>query len=206
MVLLQERRAAAGAAYTIDYPRTPELLDRLYEIDCEAYGSHAVDRSILERWVAQCPQTITLLMIDGEIIGAFGLLAVSEEQIRLFIAGKLEEKDFISLPEDVEGHRFWYWSGVVVVPEYRRSQMSPLRPLLARGIDAWLSSGRASEDAYVFACGCTKEGTGLLGRFRFEQIKSASEMADDAALYSRRISASLETNRAEIRELLGARS
>jgi hypothetical protein len=147
--------------YQVDYPRTPELLDLLYELDCEAYGRHAVDRSILERWVKQCPQSITLLLHEGKIAGAFGLLAISQEQTRQFIAGQISESDLNSLPEEIEAHPYWYWSGIVVAKEYRKSKKSPLRSLLMRGVDCWLSGDRVGGCAhvYVYALGCS---TGLI--------------------------------------------
>jgi hypothetical protein len=191
--------------FSIDYPGTPSLLDQLYELDCEAYGKHAVDRSILERWVNECPASITLIM-DGETIaGAFGLLAVSEGQIRKFIAGELKEADFECLPDDIENHRFWYWSGIVLAKKYRLCRSSPLRKLLSWGVDCWLTSDRLAEKACVYATGCTTEGENLLGRFKFEQIKSGEEMKDGVPLFVREIRG-LEATRSEMRELLNAPS
>lgn len=191
--------------FSIDYPGSPSLLDQLYELDCEAYGKHAVDRSILERWVSQCPASITLIMDEGTIAGAFGLLAVSEEQVRKFIAGDLKEEDFESLPDDVENHRFWYWSGIVLAKKYRLSRLSPLRKLLSWGVDCWLTSDRLAEKAYVYATGCTTEGENLLERFKFEQIRTGKEMKDGVPLFVREIHG-LEKTRSEMKELLNASS
>jgi hypothetical protein len=191
--------------FSIDYPRSSSLLDQLYELDCEAYGKHAVDRSILERWVSQCPASITLIMDEGTIAGAFGLLAVSEEQVRQFIAGDLKEENFESLPDDVEDHRFWYWSGIVLAKKYRRSRLSPLRKLLSWGVDCWLTSDRLAEKAYVYATGCTIEGENLLERFKFEQIRTGKEMEDGVPLFVREIHG-LEKTRSEMQELLNAPS
>jgi hypothetical protein len=205
MLLLD--RVTPTQTYSIDYPRNDQLLDELYHVDCEAYGEFAVDRSILERWVKKCPQSITVMLVEGRIAGAFGLLAVSEEQIRKFIAGELPESQFSPLPERISKHRFWYWSGVVLRPEFQGQSRSLLRPLLVRGLDSWLSSQRIGHpDTYVYATGCTNEGRSLLDRFQFEQIKEADEMVDGAPLYVRKISPDIEQNRNEIRELLCARS
>lgn len=206
MLLLQDR-VTPSQTYSIDYPRNAELLDELYTVDCEAYGKFAVNRSILERWVKKCPQSITIITVEGRIAGAFGLLAVSEEQIRKFIAGKLSEEKFSPLSERITDHRFWYWSGVVLRPEFQRQARSLLRPLLVRGLDSWLSSSRIGHpDTYLYATGCTAEGKSLLDKFRFEKIKEADEMADGAPLYVRNIRPDIESNRSEIRELLSARS
>lgn len=200
------RNSFASPVYRIDYPHSPRLLDELYEVDCQAYGRHAVDRSILARWVEECPESITLMIVDDKIAGAFGLLAVSEEQIRLFIAGELSESKFISLPSNVREHRHWYWSGIVMIPQYQRHR-TLLKPLLSIGLDSWLSSPRVGHPkTMVYATGCTAEGVRLLDRFKFECIKSAEEMKDGSPLYARGVSSSLEKNRQEIRELLGARS
>ncbi len=205
-MLLQDR-SAPHQKYQIDYPRTAQLLDELYSVDCEAYGEFAVDRLILERWVKKCPQSITIMTVENRIAGAFGLLAVSEEQIRQFIAGNLLEENFSPLPERIKDHRFWYWSGVVLRPEFQWQARSLLRPLLARGLDSWLSSGRIGHpDTYLYATGCTEQGINLLDKFRFERIKEADEMLDGAPLYFRKISPDIEANRQEIREFLGARS
>ena len=184
--------------FKFDYPNTPNLLDRLYELDCEAYGPHAVDRSILERWVDICPESITLILADGEIAGAFGLLAISEEQTRQFIAGKLKESEFECLPGTIENHRFWYWSGIVLANKYRLSRSSPLRKLLSWGIDCWLTSDRLAQKAFVYSSPCSQDGQNLLDRFKFEQIKSAAEMADGIPLYVRQI-----INPQEMRSELG---
>ena len=190
-------------AFKFDYPNTADLLDRLYALDCEAYGSHAVDRSILERWVKVCPESITLILADGEIAGAFGLLAISEEQTRQFIAGKLKESEFECLPGTIENHRFWYWSGIVLANKYRLSRSSPLRKLLSWGIDCWLTSDRLAQDAYVYSSPCSQDGQNLLNRFKFEQIKSAAAMADGIPLYVKQIINPQEM-RSELRGLLSA--
>ncbi|MBC7515520.1 MAG: hypothetical protein H7237_03655 [Alkalinema sp. FL-bin-369] len=190
--------------FSFDYPHSPALLDQLYQLDCEAYGAHAVDRSILERWVKVCPESITLILADGEIAGAFGLLATSEEQTRKFIAGNLRESEFECLPGTIENHRFWYWSGVVLAKKYRLSRSSPLRKLLSWGIDCWLASDRLAKEAYVYSSPCTQEGQNLLDRFDFERIKSAEEMADSIPLYVRHIKNPHQT-RGELRGLLNAK-
>ena len=190
-----------STTFKFDYPNTPDLLDRLYALDCEAYGPHAVDRSILERWVNTCPESITLILADGEIAGAFGLLAISEEQIRQFIAGNLKEAEFNCLPGTIENHRFWYWSGIVLANKYRLSRSSPLRKLLSWGIDCWLTSDRLAQNAYVFSSPCSQEGQNLLNRFKFNQIKSAEEMADGIPLYVRQI-VDPQQMRSELRRLV----
>lgn len=198
-------QSAVQPRFSFDYPHSPALLDQLYQIDCEAYGAHAVDRSILESWVKVCPESITLIMDGDSIAGAFGLLAISEEQIRQFIAGNLRESEFKCLPDSIENHRFWYWSGIVLAKKYRLSRSSPLRKLLSWGIDCWLTSDRLAKDAYLYSSPCTQEGQNLLDRFEFEKIKSAEEMADDIPLYVREIKNPQQT-REELRGLLNAKS
>jgi hypothetical protein len=174
------------AVFQLDYPRTPELLDKLYALDCEAYGRHAVDRSILARWVGQNPTAITLLMAGSDIAGAFGLLPLSEEQCRHFIAGQIGEKDLNCLPEEHVGGRFWYWSGLAMAPQYRKARKSPLKRLLMMGIDEWLMSDRrCHQESHIYSLGCSTDGMNLLSRFQFEQILPAEVMLDDAALYHR---------------------
>jgi hypothetical protein len=204
-MLLAAEKPIEPSIFHFDYPHTPKLLDQLYRLDCEAYGVHAVDRSILERWVAVCPEAITLILCDGEIAGAFGLLPVSERQIREFIAGTLREADFICLPDTEKNHRFWYWSGIVLAKKYRRSKSSPLRRLLSWGIDCWLKSDRIANNSYVLATACTSDGENLLKRFQFEQIRSAEEMIDEVPLFSRQILDPKKT-RESLGELLNARS
>jgi hypothetical protein len=189
--------------YRFDYPHSPQLLDQLYAIDCEAYGAHSVDRSILESWVKICPESITLILDGESIAGAFGLLAVSEEQIRMFIAGELKESEFRCLPGTIENHRFWYWSGIVLPKKYRLTRHSPLRSLLSWGIDCWLTSGRLAHNAYVYASPCSQDGQNLLDRFQFEQIKSGAEMADGIPLSVREIK-NPEQMRGDLRGLLSA--
>jgi hypothetical protein len=174
--------------FQLDYPRSPGLLDKLYDLDCEAYGRHAVDRSILERWVGQNPMSITLLMDGADIAGAFGFLALSEEQCRHFIGGKIGEADLNCLPENAIGCKFWYWSGLVVAPEYRKAKQSPLKRLLMLGIDEWLQSDRRDRElAHVYSLGCTVDGVNLLDRFAFERILEPEFLKDDAPLFYRAV-------------------
>lgn len=174
--------------YQLDYPRSPILLDKLYELDCEAYGRHAVDRSILERWVGQNPRSITLLMEGEDIAGAFGFLALSEEQCRQFIAGNIGESELNCLPEDFEGAQFWYWSGLVIAKQYRKAKKSPLKKLLMMGIDEWLTTDRRNHSlSHVYSTGCTVDGINLLDRFGFEKIIDAEHMADGAPLFYRKV-------------------
>jgi hypothetical protein len=187
--------------YTVDYstPKTAELLDQLYGIDVEAYGSQAAPKAVLKQWVDANPQSIGL-MCDGPIIaGAYGLLPISQEQAREFVAGDVAETDLIPLGDDIENHQFWYWSGIVVRPEYRGAKRSVLRDLLMVGIGGWLASkavgrdqplenkdGTASDRTkplYLYATGCTPQGQALIDRFQFEKIRDDAE----APLYVREI-------------------
>jgi hypothetical protein len=172
--------------FQLDYPRSPGLLDKLYDLDCQAYGRHAVDRNILERWVGQNPMAITLLMDGQDIAGAFGFLPLSEEQCRRFIGGEIGEADLDCLPEDTIGCKFWYWSGLVLAPQYRKVTKSPLKRLLMLGIDEWLVSRRRDHGlTHIYSLGCSTDGENLLDRFKFERIIEPEYMADDAPLYYR---------------------
>jgi hypothetical protein len=174
--------------YQLDYPRSPRLLDKLYELDCQAYGRHAVKREVLERWVSQNPMAITILMDGQDIAGAFGFLPLSERQCRLFIGGQIGEADLDCLPEDSIGCKFWYWSGLVVAPQYRKVASSPLKRLLMLGIDEWLAAQRRDHQlTHVYSAGCSNDGEQLLERFKFEKIIEAEHMADDAPLYYRSV-------------------
>lgn len=186
--------------YQLDYPRSSSLFAKLYDLDCEAYGRHAVDRSILERWVGQNPMAITLLMDGEDIAGAFGFLSISEQQCRHFIAGKIGEADLDCLPEDSTDSRFWYWSGLVVAKQYRKAKKSPLKKLLMMGIDEWLMSDRRCHaESHIYSLGCSVDGVNLLDRFKFERILEPEDMLDDAPLFHR-VAGDVATGRRELKE------
>lgn len=163
-------------------PASPELLSQLYQIDVEAYGSQAAPKEVLKSWLEANPQSIGLICDGDAIAGAYGLLPITEEQTRKFIAGTISEIDLIPLGEDVTNHQFWYWSGIVVRPEYRGVKKSVLRDLLLVGIGGWLGSKAVGFDQpdkvkplYLYATGCTPQGQALIDRFQFEKIRDDNE-------------------------------
>lgn len=176
----------APARYCLDLIETEEQLVQLHKLDAAAYGATALDFERFRQWWLAYDLGLRVVLQGDRIVGAIGVWALSEESIRLFIAGRLKESELVPLTHeqlDQEGSKFWYVSGILVEPELRLKLNSPLKLLLDAGIGGIFTTGKVGYPAHVYALGYTPEGKGLLSHLNFEAIQPALEMADQCPLY-----------------------
>lgn len=168
------------------YVEDIQQLSELWQLDANAYGDGNIEFETLNRWWQTYDSGLPIVSYRGEIIAAFGLWGISEKQTRLFLDGKLKEQELNPLPFG-EKTPYWYWSGIVIRPDFRTSLLSPLRLLLRCGVSSWLGTGNVSykPKAYVYALGMSDQGISLLEGFDFEEIRSSDDMPDQFPLFVR---------------------
>lgn len=171
--------------YRLTEIATTTQLEQLWAIDKEAYGDCSIEFQIFENWWRQYPPGLKAITCKGEIIAAFGLFPLSQNQAAAFERGEVRESELIPVSQ-IELRRspvhHWYFSGVVLCPVLRKTKDSPLRLLLSSGISLWLSSGQIAYPASLLALAYSPEGQKMLERFSFVQL-SKSDLPDGCPLY-----------------------
>lgn len=82
--------------------------------------------------------------------------------------------------------RFWYVSGVVLLPELCGSRA--IRILFSGGIGSWLSRTKIAFPCELLALASSSEGERLLGGFEFFKIQNATAMPDHVPLFGLELS------------------
>jgi hypothetical protein len=175
----------APPRYCLDLVESEKQLKELHKLDAAAYGSTALDFERFRQWWLTYDLGLRVVLQGDRIVGAIGVWALDEENIRLFISGQLKESQLAPMRHEQleEGSRFWYVSGILIEPGLRLKMNSPLKLLLDAGIGGIFTSGKVRYPTHVYALGYTNEGMGLLEKLHFQSIKPGIEMADHCPLY-----------------------
>jgi hypothetical protein len=160
-------------------------LRQLWEIDKEAYGDCSISFERFQDWWERYPWGSRILLQDGIIQASIGLYPLSERQAIEFANGTIREEVLRPVTQAEcapNPQRYWYASGIVVVP-HRRGESSPLRSLLKSSLPQWMESGHIAYPSEIFSLAEYEVGRRILTYLDFEKAKDGSELPDQCDLY-----------------------
>jgi len=160
-------------------------LRELWEIDKVAYGDHSLEYEPFLEWWTAYPYGSINLVSDSRIVGSFGIYPLSPAQAEQFQSGQLSESEIKPYPlVEVEqsGAQYWYWSGLVLVPEWQHRGL--LRTLLRIGLGSWESRGHQAYPLHVYGLAQVPVGRKIFERFNFQLKKPGTDLPDGLDLYA----------------------
>ena len=162
---------------------TEDELYRLWQIDCSAYGEHAITfEQFLAQWQA-FPHFPKALFFQNEIAAAIGILPTTEARMKDFAEGRVSEA---SLQDDPLGKfmignvNAWLIDGMVRNPKF---PMAATRELVCSSILSWINDGLISYPLNIYAIGQNRRGMNLITRAGFKLIKTAESLPDGMPFY-----------------------
>jgi hypothetical protein len=163
-----------------------EQLRELWMIDGEAYEDCLLPFDVFETWWRRYEPGMTQVRRDGELIASIGIFPISPEQYTQFTTGVIAEAELlpVTLEEcEVSPQQYWYFSGVVLIPELRGKKKAPLKLLLSVALEQWRTSGHIQYPVHNCAMAYSEEGEQMVKRFSFLQIPNSESFPDYCPLY-----------------------
>lgn len=167
----------------IDYVRHESQLRELWQIDAQAYGDHSLDYQPFLKWWERYPFGSRCLMLNGKIIASIGIYPLSEDQGELFSTGQINEGALqpVHLDDCQEGVANWYFSGLVIIPEYQNRGI--VRRLVRLGVGEWMRSGHLRYPINLYGLGQTEKGRKALALCGMRLLVSGCKLPDGLDLY-----------------------
>lgn len=166
------------------YIESKEQLLELWEIDKKAYGDNSIPFDPFYQWWTNYRYGSSNLFLKGQIIASIGIYPLSEDQAIAFKSGQIKEESLVPLTLDQcnQGASHWYWSGLVIVPEWQNRGL--VKSLLRIGLGCWRSKGHIRYPLSLLALGQIEIDKKLLAqKLGFKKLKSGSEMPDGLDLF-----------------------
>lgn len=167
---------------------TIDQLRELWQIDDAAYQDCSLPFKVFRGWWQRYPLGITIILSEQKIVASLGCWPITPEQFDAFITGQIKETDLLPVPLsqcERSPQDCWYFSGVVLRPEFRGSvKKNPLLRLLRAGVGHWVESSHIAFPAKLAALGEFVEGENLLSSFGFSKTRDKSQMPDGCNLYT----------------------
>jgi hypothetical protein len=173
--------------YSVRQIQTTEELEKLWKIDMEAYQDASITLDEFYSWWDKYEFGLKALFLGDKVIGAFGLWPLSSKMSRQFKEGEVCEGDLRPtelIETDSRKTRYWYVSGIVLRPEFRKpSKTNPIVTLLTIGLNIWMESGHLDFPVEVSAIAYSIQGKRLLERFGFIKIRDLCSDTNPYPLY-----------------------
>ena len=161
--------------FDVRHDANEEELFSVWELDHVSYGDACWPFEVLkERWEA-FPHGCQSVFLNGVSVGSFGFWPLTRDFACRFEEGQVGEEQITAkmlIEAQAEPVRFWYFSGVEVQPELRRSPA--LKRLLSEGLRNSWNAAEVGYPCAVYGCAFSDEGRSLLLRFGFSYISAPS--------------------------------
>lgn len=175
------------AKYNVRNIQTTEELEKLWQIDVEAYQEASITLDEFYSWWDKYESGLKALFHSDKVVGAFGLWPLSRKMAKQFKDGEVREGDLQPLElleTDSCKTRYWYVSGIVLRPALRKpTKTNPIVLLLTVGLNIWMESGHLDFPVEVSSIAYSNEGQRLLERFGFIKIRDLCNNVDPYPLY-----------------------
>lgn len=172
---------------TSQYVESVEQLRELWAIDKAAYQDLSLEFEPFLHWWSRYPMGARLLLFEGKIVASMGIYPLYPQQAETFIAGEIRESSLepVMEAECQQGIQHWYFSGIVVVEQWRYRGL--LLPLLETKLKTWANSGHLAYPLTL--CGLAEYGIGakILDRLGFTLHRKGIEMPDGCDLYCKQV-------------------
>ena len=150
--------------YSVGYVENVDDLDKVYALDCAAYGELNIDRNTLVSWWHLHNKGIFVVKKDLKVIGAMGIFPLSVKVYNALKSGKLSENEIY--PSKYKESKYWYVSGIVIDEKYRSTRV--ILYILYISMWMWFRDNKFSEDVVIGSIPISEMGKKLLNRFKFE--------------------------------------
>lgn len=169
--------------FEIDLVRHESQLRELWQIDAHAYGDHSLAYEPFLDWWERYPFGSRCLILNGKIIASIGIYPLYPEQANLFSTGQISEGELhpVSLDDCKQGVANWYFSGLVIVPEFQNRRI--VRPLVRLGVREWMHSGHLTYPISLYSLGQTVRGQKVLKLWGMRIIVPGYKLPDKLDLY-----------------------
>lgn len=153
-----------------------ETIDCLYQT---AFGNSSVPRHLQLAWWKNYPNGMWGIFLNGAVVGAMSCYPIDRSTYLQIKKGEIREKEIS--PEKVSlTHLYgFYWSEIVVLPEFRQQQLAQ------KLINAFWDYHQAFQNYPVLAMAYSSEGSKLLQSQRFINVLSASHQPDQMEVWER---------------------
>lgn len=162
-------------------------LRTVWNIDVTEYGDMNVDFTLLHEWWRKFQHGHHIIRNGEEIIGGFGLWPLSKNSYRKLQRGSITEAGINILhPNKALGNKFWYLSGIILKPEYRKKRAA--WHLIHRVMTHWRVTWVANTYGKTIAIGAipiSKDGLDMMTRFAFDLVHSAEQRNDHYPFYEK---------------------
>lgn len=167
----------------IDHVRCENQLRELWQIDVQAYGDHSLDYQPFLHWWERYPYGSRCLTLDGKIVASIGIYPLSEDQAELFSSGQIGEGALqpVHLDDCEEAVANWYFSGLVIVPEFQNRGI--VRRLVRFGVGQWMRSGHLKYPVNLYGLGQTEKGRKALELCGMRLLVPGRKLPDGLDLY-----------------------
>lgn len=168
----------------VDHIRRESQLRELWQIDTQAYGDHSLAFEPFFEWWERYPYGSRCLLLEGRIIASVGIYPLTPDQAQLFSTGQISEGELQPVRlEDckLDGVADWYFSGLVIVPEYQNRGI--VRRLIRLGVGEWMRSGHLRYPIALYGLGQTEKGRKALELCGMRLIVPGCKLPDQLDLY-----------------------
>lgn len=159
-------------------------LRQLWRIDVAAYGDHSLAYDGFLDWWQRYPAGSRCLTLDGQIIASIGIYPLTKSQAEEFSIGHIQEDQLIPFclkDCELHGSDHWYFSGLVIVPEFQNRGI--VRRLIRSGVGEWMRSGHLRYPISLYGLGQTEKGRKALELCGMRLLVPGSLLPDQLDLY-----------------------
>ena len=181
--LYTSMESAEVISITVRSIHSSEELQNLWQIDNLAYGKDSIPLSVFYHWWERYQYGLKALFRGDEILGAFGIWPLSEDQSDALQEGILKEVDLLPSNDQTTPCNSWYISGIVLKDDCRSPRRNPIHLLLSNGLTMWLETSSIAYPLKILSLATSAEGERLLQRFSFIKIRETSQTAAGYPLY-----------------------
>lgn len=167
----------------VDHVRHESQLRELWQIDTLAYGDHSLAYEPFLEWWQRYHSGSQCLLLDGKIIASVGIYPLSSQQAVSFSTGQISEGELhpVALNDCEEGIANWYFSGLVIVPEFQNRGL--VRRLIRMGVGEWMRSGHLRYPLSLYGLGQTEKGQKAMELCGLQRLVLGALLLDGLALY-----------------------